>query len=93
MSVCPSSSSIAIKVPPLVLIDVIDSANVGMIQGGRCTRLTLEPFQHLRILSKIVANKLQRHAVTEAQVFGFKDLPHFRPRRVCDNARQSDQSR
>ena len=71
-----------------VLADVIDGADVGMIQGRGCARLAPKAFQRLGAGSRRPARsamrpakpfgtqKLDRHWPAQASVFGLIDHPH-----------------
>jgi len=48
-SVWPSRNSMAMKASPSLLADVVDGANVGMVQGGSRLRFTLKTGQRLGI--------------------------------------------
>src|ERR1700737_3742963 len=43
----------------LVLPNLVDGANVGMVERGRCPSLASEAFQRLRVLRHIVGQELQ----------------------------------
>ena len=45
--------------------DVIDGADVGMVEGGGGTRLASETFERLRVLRYIVGQELQGDETTE----------------------------
>src|SRR5262249_33100260 len=50
--------------------DVMDRANVRMIECGSCARFTLEALQCIGIVCKFLRQEFQRDAAAEASVFG-----------------------
>src|SRR5882762_3308921 len=56
-----------------MLADLVDGADVRMVEGRSCTCLAAEPFQCLRILPHIFGEKLQRD---EAPKLGVLSLVH-----------------
>ena len=62
--------------PPLVLVDVEDRADVGVLQRGRRPRLALKPFERLRVPDELFGQKLQRDAAAELDVLGLVDDAH-----------------
>ena len=61
---------------PVLLADVMNSADIGMIQCGSCLRLTFEARQSLRVFGHILGKKLQRHEAVQPGVFGLVHHPH-----------------
>jgi hypothetical protein len=62
--------------PPFVLADLINSADIGMIQRGRRASLPLEAFESLRVGGKSVGQKFERDAAAEIEIFGFINDAH-----------------
>src|SRR5579862_4239136 len=60
----------------LVLADVVNGADVGMVQRGCGSSFTLEAFAGLGILRQIFRKELQRHAAAEALILSFVDHAH-----------------
>ena len=60
----------------LVLADVVDRTDVGMVQGGGGAGLALEPLQALGILGILLGQELEGHAAAEAGILGLVDDPH-----------------
>ena len=60
----------------LVLVDVVDRADVGVVQGGGGAGLAPEPLQALGILGILLGQELQGDAAAEAGVLGLVDDPH-----------------
>ena len=57
-------------VNPVVLANVVDRNDVGVVESGRGTRLLLEASRALRIQSELLPEHLDRHVAPELQVFG-----------------------
>ena len=64
------------EVLPFVLIDCVDGADAGMIEGRRSAGLTLESLEHGRVLGELRGEELQRDMATEAGVLRFVDDAH-----------------
>ncbi len=60
----------------LVLVDVIDGADVGVLERGGRPGLALQPLEGLRIRRGLLRKKLQGHAAAELQVLGFVNDSH-----------------
>ena len=52
----------------MVFIDVVDGADVRMIQGRRGPRFSLESFERLLILGEVFGKELERHHAAELGV-------------------------
>ena len=70
----------------VVFADVVDGADVGMVQRGGGTRFTLESFERLRIVGEIVGKKFESDEAAEARVFGFVDDAHSATAEFFDDA-------
>jgi hypothetical protein len=66
--------------------DIVDGANVGMIQRGGCLRFTLEAAQSLLVAGNFVGKKFQRDETLEPRVFGFVDDAHASAAEILDDA-------
>src|SRR5205807_1448373 len=64
------------EVLSLVLADLMDSANIGMVQGGSCPRFTLKSLQRLMIGCELIGQELQSNVAAQTQVFGLIDHTH-----------------
>ncbi len=64
------------EVLALVLLDGVDGADVGVIEGGGGAGFALEAFDKLRILGHFGGKKFYSDATAEAGVFGFVDDTH-----------------
>src|SRR5215475_7159758 len=60
----------------ILLTDVVNSANMGMVQSRGRFCFALETFQRLRILGQVVWKKFQRDETAKTGVFGFMDHAH-----------------
>ena len=56
--------------------DVVNGANIGMVQRGSGFGFALKAFQSLRIARKIVGQKLQGDEASQAGIFGLVDHAH-----------------
>jgi len=64
----------------------MDSANVGVIQGGRGLRLSLKPRQRLRIVAYIIWKELESNKTVQSAVLGFVDHAHSAAAQLFDTA-------
>ena len=60
----------------LVFSDVINRADIRVIEGGSCLRFTLEPFQGLSILGEFLREELQGDGALELGVRGLVHHAH-----------------
>ena len=60
----------------VVLADVVDGADVGMIQGGGRLGFAAETLQRLGILREIFGEEFEGHEAAEARVLGLVDDTH-----------------
>ena len=60
----------------LVLADIKDDQNIGMVQGGQRLGFLLEPAQTVGALGKVLGQNLQSYVTTEASVPRSPDLTH-----------------
>ncbi len=68
---------------PIGLVDLVDRADVRVVQGGRSFGLPLETAESLRVVGEFVGKELQGDVATELQVFRLVDHTHARRRRSC----------
>jgi len=59
-----------------VLADLVNGADVGVIQRGSGAGLALETFESLRIGGQRVRQEFERDAAAEIEIFGFIDDAH-----------------
>src|SRR5215469_18006229 len=62
--------------PTVSLVNFINDADVGMIQGRRRTRFAAEALEHLRVIGKILRQEFKSDEPAEASVLGFVYHPH-----------------
>ena len=72
--------------PTLELADVVDRADVGMIERRRRARLAAEPLDRLRIPGDVVGQELQRDVPPEPRVPGLVDHAHPAPAQLFQDA-------
>jgi hypothetical protein len=70
----------------ILLADVIDRADIGMVEGGSGLRLALKAAEGLGIFGDFVGQKLERHKAMQAGVFGFVNHTHTAPAQFLDDA-------
>ena len=70
---------------PVLLADVIDRADVGVVQGGRRLRLALETGQSLRVPSHF-GEELQGDKTVKTRVLSLVDDAHAAATKLLDNA-------
>jgi len=56
--------------------DFMDSANIGVIQGGCGLRLSLKTGQRLRILGHVIGQELESNKAVQVDIFRFVHHPH-----------------
>ena len=61
---------------PLVLADVMNRADVGMVERRGRLGLASKPLQRLRIVGELFRQELQRHRSPQPGVFGLVDDTH-----------------
>jgi hypothetical protein len=60
----------------VVLTNLVDGANIGMVEGRGSAGFTAKTFQRLWVLRDIFGKKLERNKPTERSVFGLVDHTH-----------------
>src|SRR5450432_3567838 len=61
---------------PLVLADLVNGADVGMVQGRCGASLAAKTLESLRILRSILGKKFQSDEPAQQRVLGFVDHAH-----------------
>ena len=74
------------KAWPSCFADVVDGADVGMVQSGSGARFAPEALEGLRIAGDIVGQKFQSDEAAQARVFGFVDDAHAAAAELFDDA-------
>jgi len=57
----------------------MDSANIGVIQGGRSLRLSLKTRQCLRIFGYVIWQELESNKAVQVYIFSLVDHTHPTP--------------
>ncbi len=70
----------------IVLADIVDGADVGMVERRGSLRFTLETRQGLRIATELVGQELQRHEAVKAGVLGLVDHTHAAAAELLNDA-------
>ena len=69
----------------MVLADVVERADVGMIELRNHARLAVEALAKLSICGELGRERLDRDDAVESRVAGFVDLAHAARARGCDD--------
>ena len=72
--------------PAIFLADVVNGADVGMVQRGCCLCFSAETAERLRIASYIFGQKLEGYEAVQAGVLGLVDHPHTSATEFFDDA-------
>ena len=59
-----------------LLADVVDRADVGMVERRCAARFTLKAAQSLGVARQSVGDELERHGTLQPRIFGFVDHAH-----------------
>ena len=70
----------------VLLADIMNGADVGMIQRGRGSSLALEPAQRLTVAGEFVRQELQRDEAMEPGVLRFVNHAHSAAAKLLDDA-------
>jgi len=70
----------------VLVADVVDGADVGMVERGRGLRFALKTSQHLGIASDLVGEEFQGDEAVKASVLGFVDDSHAAAPKLLGNA-------
>ncbi len=71
---------------PAFFADIVDGANVGMVQSGSGFSFAAETFQGLAVLGNVGRQKLECDKAVEPGVFGFVDNAHTAATQFLDDA-------
>ena len=61
---------------PVLIVDLIDGADVGMVQGRSGLGLTLKAAQSLLVSGDLIGKEFERHKAIEFDILGLVDDPH-----------------
>ena len=75
---------------PIGLINLVDRADVWVVQGGRGFGFPLETAEGLCVVGEFVGKKLQGDVATELEVFAFIDHAHAAPADPAEDAVMGD---
>lgn len=64
------------EVPAFVLVNLVDGANVGVVQGVGGPRLALKTLQRQGIVFGLLGQELQGDVASQAQIFSLENLAH-----------------
>ena len=59
-----------------VLVNVVDGADIGVVQGGGGSGFTPEALQGLRVAGKLLGQELEGDHTAQAHILGLVDHPH-----------------
>src|SRR5208282_269216 len=77
---------------PVLLADVMNRANVGVVQGGSGSCFATETLQGLRVLRDLVGEKLQGDETMQPGVLSFIDHAHAPAAELAHYAIMGDRS-
>src|ERR1700693_346261 len=60
----------------IVFADIVNGADIGMVQGGSGASFALKAFEGLRIGGRVFGKEFKGYAVVEAGIFGAIDHAH-----------------
>ena len=70
----------------VLLADVVNRADVGMIQRGSGLRFALKAGERLRVAGNLVGQELERDEAVQARVLGFVNDTHAAAAELLDDA-------
>jgi hypothetical protein len=71
---------------PTLLADVIDGADVRMVQSGSSLRFALEAAERLRVFGHVIRQELERDKTVQPRVFTLVDDTHPAAAQLFDDA-------
>jgi hypothetical protein len=71
---------------PVLVVNFVDGADVGMIQGGGSLCFTLEAAQGLSVFCYLVGQELERDEATELHILGLVHHTHPAATQFLDDA-------
>ena len=74
------------KMPPIDLCDLINSADVGMVQRRSRSGLTLKALQRRRIFFQLTRQEFQRDMAAQAEVFSLVNHTHATAAKLVQDA-------
>jgi hypothetical protein len=85
-NVIPSRNSIAMKVCPCLVVNLVNGADVGMIQCRGCLGFALKSAKGLRIFGHVVREEFESYKAAQLHVFSFVDDTHPASAQFLDDA-------
>ncbi len=70
----------------ILLADIVNRADVGMVQGGSSLRFALETAQCQRIARNFIGKKFENDEAVQPSIFGLIDHPHAAAAKFLDDA-------
>src|SRR5713226_5366407 len=70
----------------VLLPDLIDRADIGMVESGGCLRLPLEAGQGLGVFGDVIGQKLQGDKPVQGHVLGLVDHTHPATTQLVEDA-------
>ena len=70
----------------LLVVNLVDRADVGMVQGRSGLSFALEAAECLRVFGHVVGQELESHKAAELYVLGFVHHPHTTAAQLLNNA-------
>jgi hypothetical protein len=70
----------------ILLADVVDGADIGMVEGGSGLGFALKAGEGLRIAGNFFGQKFEGHKAAKARVLGFVDNAHAAASKLFDDA-------
>src|SRR5579864_8120261 len=70
----------------ILLSDLMDRADVGMVESGSGSRLVAKPFECLRVLRHVVRQEFQRNEATKLRILSLVDDAHPAPAEFLNDA-------
>ena len=69
-----------------MFLNLVNGADVGVIQRGSGTRFAAEALQRLRVLVEFFREKFERHTAAKLEIFGGVDHTHAAAPELFQNA-------
>ena len=76
LSVSPSSNSMAMKWRPVILTDLVNGADIGVIQGRSGAGFPLKTVERQRVFFGFGRQELERNVAAQVDVLGLVHDPH-----------------
>jgi hypothetical protein len=70
----------------VLLANIVNRANVGMVESGCSTGLAFESFQRMGVVGYLLGQKLESHEATQPRVLSLVDHTHATAAKLLENA-------